>query len=84
MAAIAWSYAAALHLGIDPAVVFHDAGYRGGASAILENFTAGRYVGVPLLQWWGMAEGDGDARRRGSQPFPRMQRWLRPAADRRG
>jgi hypothetical protein len=26
--AIAWSYAAACHLGIDPAIVFHPAGYR--------------------------------------------------------
>src|SRR5579872_7309423 len=48
MAAIAWSYAAALHLGIDPAVVFHPAGYRGGADALLDNFAAGRFIGVPL------------------------------------
>src|SRR5262245_35889645 len=29
MGAIAWSYAAALHLGIDPAIIFHENGYRG-------------------------------------------------------
>ena len=30
IAAIAWSYAAALAIGLDPAVVFHADGYRGG------------------------------------------------------
>jgi hypothetical protein len=29
MAAIAWSYAAALHIGIDLTIVFHPDGYRG-------------------------------------------------------
>jgi hypothetical protein len=33
IAAIAWSYAAARRLEIDPAIVFHEAGYRGSASA---------------------------------------------------
>lgn len=76
MAAIAWSYAAVLHLGLDPAVVFHEEGYRGGSTSLIENFTAGRYVGVPMLQWLGMtvaagtADGDID-------PYPSMSRWLR-------
>jgi len=34
MGAIAWSYAAALHIGLDPAIVFHAAGYRGSSQAI--------------------------------------------------
>jgi hypothetical protein len=55
MAAIAWSYAAARRLGVAPDIVFHPQGYKGGAAALVENFTAGRYIGVPLLQWWGMA-----------------------------
>ena len=54
MMAIAWSYAAAVHLCLDPAVVFHPAGYRGGSTALIENFDQGRYVGVPMLQWLGM------------------------------
>ena len=33
MAAIAWSYAAARHLDIDPAIVFHPHGYRGSSKA---------------------------------------------------
>jgi hypothetical protein len=32
----------AKRVGLDPAVVFHDAGYRGGAGVRRENFLAGR------------------------------------------
>ena len=67
MAAIAWSYAAAVHLGLPPDVVFHAAGYRGGSRTIIENFSAGRYIGVPFLKWIGLT---GDA-------YPEMIRWLR-------
>lgn len=78
MAAIAWSYAAALHIGIDPAVVFHPAGYRGGAHSLLENFAAGRYLGVPLLQWYGLTRERDDGT--GAAVYPKMNVWLRPEA----
>lgn len=55
LGAIAWSYAAAIHLHLDPGVVFHEHGYHGGSQGILENFAAGRYIGVPMLQWRGLA-----------------------------
>ncbi len=77
MAALAWSYAAALHLGLSPAVVFHEAGYRGGSQAILENFAAGRYVGVPMLEWAGLTVTEPRATARGVAPYPSMLRWLR-------
>ena len=80
MAAIAWSYAAALHLGLDPAVVFHEGGYRGDSASITENFSAGRYFGVPLLQWFGMTFDDVQAPRQGIAAYPAMQRWLRESA----
>lgn len=67
MAAMAWSWAALRHLELDPAVVFHQAGYRGGAAAFIENFTAGRYVGVPVLEWLGMTSADA---------FPAMSTWV--------
>src|SRR5947209_8864138 len=54
-AAIAWSYAAIRHLKIDPSIFFHEAGYHGWSKAFIENFEAGRYVGVPLLQAYDMA-----------------------------
>lgn len=71
MAAIAWSYAAALAAGIDPREVFHDHGYRGGGSYLADNFAAGQYVGVPMLEYYGLAARDGDVR------YPVLQRWLR-------
>jgi hypothetical protein len=77
MAAIAWSYAAVIHLGLSPLVVFHKAGYRGGAQALIENFTAGRYIGVPVLEWAGLAAVDGRAKALGVQPYPSMVKWLR-------
>jgi hypothetical protein len=65
MAAIAWSYAAALRLGLDARVVFHEAGYRGASESMVQNFAAGRYFGVPMLVWLGMTE-----------RYPEMLRWL--------
>ena len=75
--AIAWSYAAALHLGIDPAVVFHPAGYRGGAGTIVENFAAGRFIGVPILEWAGLTATGERAATSGVPPYPAMMKWLR-------
>jgi hypothetical protein len=67
LAAIAWSYAAALHLDLPPEVVFHPDGYRGGADSIVENFAGHRYFGVPFLKWIGLTGDD----------YPRMVRWVR-------
>ena len=69
IAAIAWSWAALRNLDLDPAVVFHADGYRGWSPALIDNFTAGRYIGVPLLQWLGMTT---------EKAYPAMTRWLRP------
>lgn len=73
MAAIGWSYAAALAAGIDPRVVFHDQGYRGGGQAILENFAEERFLGVPMLQYYGLARRQGDE----GEQYPAMIKWLR-------
>ncbi len=70
MAAIAWSYAAALQLGIDPVVVFHPAGYRGSSETIVANFGAGRYFGVPILGWLDM-----------TSAYPAMTDWLNRRSD---
>jgi hypothetical protein len=77
MAAIAWSYAAAVEIGLDAAVVFHEVRYRGGGPALAENFTAGRYVGVPMLDWFGMTVEARRGAREGLPAYPVMQRWLR-------
>jgi hypothetical protein len=77
MAAIAWSYAAALYLGIDPAVVFHSGGYSGGSQAILSAFAQGRYFGVPVLEWLGLAADGGTAALLKIGRYPHMRKWLR-------
>ena len=78
MAAIAWSYAAACHLKIDPAIVFHGQGYQGGGAEILEAMR-NEGIGVPLLQWMGLTFGKKSAPDAGVPPFPHMVRWLREA-----
>lgn len=75
MATLAWSYAAALHLGLHPEVVFHAGGYKGNSAGIINSFQTGYTLGQPMLAWmeltsWG-TQGDGSAR------FPDMARWLR-------
>lgn len=77
MMAIAWSYAAILHLGLPPETVFHADGYRGGSKSILENFSQGRYLAVPMLQWLGLAHDEANAKRLGTAAYPQMVRWLR-------
>ena len=75
--AIGWSYAALTHLGLDPAVVFHPQGYKGGAQSMIDNFREGRFLGVPLLQWMGLTLDEKAAREQNLPPYPHMQRWLR-------
>lgn len=75
--AIAWSYAALVHLRLNPEVVFHPDGYRGGSQALIENFASGRTVGVPMLQWVGMTLDGRRAAETGGAPYPAMIKWLR-------
>jgi hypothetical protein len=77
MAAIAWSWAAAMEIGLAPEVLFHEGGYRGGAAALIENFSNGRDVGAPLLAAWDMTTEPHRARKYGGVPYPQMRRWLR-------
>lgn len=65
---IAWTWAAAMHLEIDPAEVFHTEVISGNGPTLLENFSNGHYVGVPMLQLWGLAT---------QSEYPRMRRWTR-------
>ncbi|HEV3201854.1 MAG TPA: hypothetical protein VGZ73_28345 [Bryobacteraceae bacterium] len=77
LASTGWSYAVAVHLRLDPAVVFHEDSYRGDGDSLLENFAEGRWIGVPLLQLWGMTLDEKNARQSGAKPYPHMRRWLR-------
>ena len=52
-------------------------GSIGWAPALIENFGEGRYLGVPLLQRYGMAVEPRLALERGVEPYPHMIRWIR-------
>ena len=68
IAAICWSYAAACAIDLDPAILFHGDGYRGGGAWLIEAFANGSYVGLPLLAWYGLTD---------TASYPEMIRWLR-------
>ncbi|MDP2275655.1 MAG: hypothetical protein Q8K32_33210 [Archangium sp.] len=69
MAAIAWSWAARARLGLEPGLLFHSGGYKGGSESLLASFATRQPVGVPLLAWYGMTT---------VEQFPVMTTWLRP------
>ncbi|HEV7782840.1 MAG TPA: hypothetical protein VGO58_16305 [Chitinophagaceae bacterium] len=77
MMAIAWSYAAAIYLSIDPHIIFHDDGYKGGGSYIADSFANKQYFGLPMLQWVGMAADEKKAKELNINPYPEMIKWLR-------
>jgi hypothetical protein len=75
--AIAWSYAAALYLGIDPRIVFHEGGYKGKSEALLQNFSIGVYIGANVLEESGMTVCGRMAAADGAKPYPHMLKWVR-------
>lgn len=78
--AIAWSYAACVHLGIDPKIVFHANGYKNGSDNLVNLFNNGATFGQPLLQWAGMTYCTHEqAAKFNTKPFPHMITWLRVA-----
>jgi hypothetical protein len=78
MMAIAWSYAASVHLEIDPVVVFHPQGYKGQSASILAAFQSGHGFGVPMLQYHGMCADTQRAKALDIPAYPAMLVWLRP------
>ena len=77
MGAIAWSYAAAVYLGLDADVVFHGDGNKGDTASLRDNFQQGHYLGVPYLQWLGLSWEPHQAVARCVPAYPAMLRWLR-------
>lgn len=73
MAAIAWSWAALVHLNLPPEFLFHSEGYKGGSEAYIAAFSGGGGFGHPLLSWYGMCEQPSAA-----DGYPQMKLWLRP------
>ncbi|MCF7966657.1 hypothetical protein V3O24_08535 [Methylobacter sp. Wu8] len=77
IAALAWSWAALVHLNLKPEVVFHPDGYKGESEWLIDIFSNGSNLGVPLLQWMGLTAEPSKAEQLGWKAFPQMQRWLR-------
>jgi hypothetical protein len=75
--AVLWSYAAALHIGVPLELVFHPNGYKNDANWLIETFQAGNYIGLPFLEWAGLAYGPQRAADQGLPVFPQMVQWLR-------
>jgi hypothetical protein len=80
IAAQTWSYAAAVHLGLSPEIVFHPAGYKGAAKTLIQVYGDGN-AGVPLLQWMGLTLDPARAAAVSIPPYPHMIRWLRGEPD---
>ncbi|MFP5236428.1 MAG: GNAT family N-acetyltransferase [Acidobacteriota bacterium] len=76
MAAMAWSYAAALHIGIAPEIVFHEAGYRGQSASLLDGYRRGTLNGQPILWWLGLTTPELPGN---PTIYPKMLRWVREA-----
>jgi hypothetical protein len=75
--AIAWSFAAAIHLALPLAQLFHHEGYRRYAQQLIFSFSLGVYPGSAGLARAGLAALGRDATARGVRPYPYMLRWLR-------
>ena len=77
LAALAWSWAALKHLDLAPEIVFHPNGYKGESAWLIDLFSSGGQMGVPLLQWMGLTAEPHKAAELGMEPFPKMAKWLR-------
>lgn len=78
--AFAWSYAASLHLNIDPHIVFHGNGYQGNGAHVVNEFRLGHFIGIPLMEWYGLCYTPERAAQLGKSPFPQMKKWVCEAA----
>ena len=77
MMAICWSYAASCKLGLAPEVVFHPDGYKGSSDWLIEQYTSGNYMGLPILQWIGLCYDAKMAAANKAEAYPQMSKWLR-------
>lgn len=77
MSAILWSYAALLYLDIPAEYVFHPKGYKNESQWMIQNFKDELYIGMPLLEWMGLALSKERAEREGKPAFPQMLKWVR-------
>jgi hypothetical protein len=75
MAAIAWSYTAAINIGLATTNLFHDA-YRRARKSLAENFSHDHCFGT-IPAFYGMTIEPRCASFEGPPPYPHMLRWQR-------
>jgi len=75
--ATAWAFAAIVHLGLEPRVLFHEGGYEGKSEGLIRTFSYGVYPGAHKLQEFGMTAFGETARRLKVAPYPHMLKWTR-------
>ena len=75
--ATAWAYAAIVHLGLPPSVLFHEEGYDGRSTSLIMTYTHGVYPGCSGLSQAGMTLLGTEADSAALAPYPNMIRWLR-------
>ena len=75
--AILWSYAAALELDLPLEFIFHADGYKDDSAWLTENFQSGNFIGLPFLEWAGLALGEVRASKEAKPAFPSMLQWMR-------
>ncbi len=75
--AIAWSWAALVHLGLPPELLFHPEGYKGQSAGLMRTYSMGIYPGAAGLARAGMSSADAASAAKGVTQYPAMHRWLR-------
>jgi hypothetical protein len=75
--AMLWSFAAAHYLRLPFEFVFHPNGYKGNSDWLIDSYKNGNYIGLPFLEWAGLALGKERAAQENKEAFPVMKQWLR-------
>lgn len=75
--ATAWAYAAIVHLGLSPLVLFHEGGYHGKSAGLIHTYANGVYPGCAGLAQAGMTLLGNHAASVSQPAYPHMIRWLR-------
>jgi hypothetical protein len=75
--AMAWSFAAAVHLSLPLTELFHEGGYRGKSPSLILSYSVGVYPGAAGLARAGMTAIGETAYAQGVAAYPQMLRWLR-------
>ena len=74
IATMLWSFLACDHLKLPIDYVFHPNGYKNQSEWLIENYSKGNYIGLPLLEWMGITSKETS---NDSNSIPKIVKWLR-------